>query len=62
MCWKEVCARGEAFYLTSAADGTNVVRIFEELIQMGLEHKHNPKKDFSEKILDLLDDDDLFDK
>ena len=29
---------------------------------MGLEHKHNPKKDFSEKILDLLDDDDLFDK
>ena len=29
---------------------------------MGLEHKHNPKKDLSEKILDLLDDDDLFDK
>ena len=26
---------------------------------MGLEHKHNPKKDLSEKILDLLDDDDL---
>ena len=53
---------GCPFYLTSAADGTNVVRIFEELIKLGVEHKTNPKKDYSEKILDLLDDDDLFDK
>ncbi len=53
---------GCPFYLTSAADGTNVVRIFEELIKLGVEHKMNPKKDYSEKILDLLDDDDLFDK
>ena len=29
------------FYLVSAADGTNVVRIFEELIKIGVEHKIN---------------------
>ena len=50
------------FYLVSAADGTNVVRIFEELIKIGLEHKKNPKQDYYEKILDILDEDELFDK
>lgn len=49
------------FYLVSAADGTNVVRIFEELIKIGLEHKQNPKDNYYDKVLDLLDDDDLFD-
>ena len=28
-----------SFYLVSAADGTNVVRIFEELIKIGVNHK-----------------------
>ena len=41
---------GCPFYLTSAADGTNVVRIFEELIKIGIEHKTNPKKDYADKI------------
>ena len=50
------------FYLVSAADGTNVVRIFEELIKLGEEHKKNPKKDYYEQIMDILDEDDLFDK
>jgi Rab-like protein 2 len=53
---------GCPFYLTSAADGTNVVRIFEELVKLGLQHKNGPKTDYYDKILDLLDDDDLFDK
>lgn len=51
---------GCPFYLVSAADGTNVVRIFEELIKIGIEHKVNPKKEYTEKILDLLDEDELF--
>ena len=48
------------FYLVSAADGTNVVRIFEELIKIGVNHKKNPKNNYYEKIMDILDDDDLF--
>ena len=53
------------FYLVSAADGTNVVRvisfllkqqIFEDLITMGVGYKQNPKQDYFDKIMDLLDD------
>jgi hypothetical protein len=49
--------------LVSAADGTNVVRvykslmkIFTELIKYGLEYKKNPKKEYFDQIMDLLDD------
>ena len=48
------------FYLVSAADGTNVVRIFEELIKIGVNHKKNPKNNYYEKIMDILDEEDLF--
>lgn len=64
------------FYLTSAADGTNIVRvskclykllyvmywikIFEEIIQKAIEYKDNPNKCYMDKILNLLDDDQLF--
>ena len=34
------------FYLVSGADGTNVVRIFEELIKIGVNHKKNPKNNY----------------
>jgi Rab-like protein 2 len=51
------------FFLVSAADGTNVVRvnrsfikIFSELIKYGLEYKKNPKKEYFDQIMDLLDD------
>ena len=48
------------FYWVSASDGTNVVRIFEELIKIGVEHKKNPKNNYYEKIMDILDDENLF--
>ena len=48
------------FYLANAADGTNVIRIFEELINIGVNHKKNPKNNYYEKIMDILDEDDLF--
>lgn len=51
------------FFLVSAADGTNVVRvlrlltqIFSELIKLGIEYKKNPKKEYFDQIMDLLDD------
>ena len=50
------------FFLVSAADGTNVVSIFDELFKLGEEHKINPKKDYYEKIMDILDEEELFDK
>lgn len=41
----------------SAADGTNVVKIFHQALQMGLHYKKNPHEDdFMNDVLDLLDD------
>ena len=30
--------------------------------KIGIEHKKNPKQDYYEQIMDILDEDDLFDK
>ena len=41
----------------SAADGTNVVKIFHQALEMGLNYKKNPHEDdFMNDVLDLLDD------
>ena len=41
----------------SAADGTNVVAIFQQALEAGLNYKQNPHEDdFMNDILDLLDD------
>ena len=41
----------------SAADGTNVVAIFQQALEAGLNYKKNPHEDdFMNDILDLLDD------
>ena len=41
----------------SAADGTNVVAIFQKALEGGLHYKKNPHEDdFMNDILDLLDD------
>lgn len=37
-----------------------LLEFFEELIKIGLGHKKNPKNNYYEKIMDILDDDDLF--
>ena len=42
----------------SAADGTNVVAIFEQALKNGLTYKQNPHEDdFMNDVLDLLKDD-----
>ena len=41
----------------SAASGTNVVAIFQQALEAGLNYKKNPHEDdFMNDILDLLDD------
>mmetsp|Transcript_3992 Transcript_3992/g.5557 ORF Transcript_3992/g.5557 Transcript_3992/m.5557 type:complete len:212 (-) Transcript_3992:175-810(-) len=42
------------FFFVSAADGTNVVQVFEQAIAMGVHHKEN-EGDFLEDALNLLD-------
>ena len=39
----------------SAADGTNVVKIFNDAIQMAYQYKTNPKTDFKDEILEIAD-------
>ena len=49
------------FYFVSAAKGTNVVQIFEDLLAYALEYKNNPPKgDFMNEVMELLNDDKLF--
>ena len=49
------------FYFVSAADGTNVVQIFEEALERGLDYKINPPKDdFMNEVMELLEDEVLF--
>ncbi|CAG9318263.1 unnamed protein product [Blepharisma stoltei] len=48
---------GLDFFFVSAADGTNVVRIFETICRKALEYKRNPPRTFEQDVLELLDDD-----
>eukprot|EP00038_Savillea_parva_P010859 m.193308 g.193308 ORF g.193308 m.193308 type:complete len:211 (-) comp18894_c0_seq1:148-780(-) len=51
---------GMPFYFVSAADGTNVVEVFQELIKMGLHYKEN-SDDFVDQVMALLAEGDLED-
>ena len=46
------------FNFVSAADGTNVVKIFRDSLDLAIEYKANPPKDdFMAEVMDLLGDD-----
>jgi Rab-like protein 2 len=45
------------FYFVSAADGTNVVRIFKHAIELAKKYRDNPEKDFVTDVLELLAED-----
>ena len=46
------------FNFVSAADGTNVVKIFRESLDLAIDYKANPPKDdFMAEVMDLLGDD-----
>eukprot|EP00041_Stephanoeca_diplocostata_P003663 m.36598 g.36598 ORF g.36598 m.36598 type:complete len:217 (+) comp14513_c0_seq1:133-783(+) len=44
---------GMPFYFVSAADGTNVVKVFTEIIKMGQHYKEN-SDDFVDQVMQLL--------
>ena len=53
---------GVPYNFVSAADGTNVVKIFRDTLNLALEYKKNPPKDdFMAEVMDLLGDD-IFDQ
>ena len=51
---------GMDLYYASAADGTNVVRIFEEVLDKGIKYHNDPKDSYVRDVLDVLDDDEFF--
>lgn len=48
--------KGIPFEFVSAADGTNVVRVFKDAIRAGFEYKQGDKKDFMDDVMELLGD------
>ena len=48
---------GLDFYFVSAADGTNVVKIFKETLRKAMSFKTNPPKSFERDVMELLEDD-----
>ena len=45
------------FNFVSAANGTNVVQIFRDALDMGIKYKENPHQDdFMNEVMDLLKD------
>ena len=55
--YKFVEELGVPFNFVSAANGTNVVQIFRDALDMAIEYKNNPNKDdFMSEVLDLLKD------
>jgi len=50
------------FYFVSAADGTNVVKIFQEALKLAQQYKLNPPDSFMQDVMDLLQDETIFEK
>uniref|UniRef100_A0A3Q3IT51 RAB, member of RAS oncogene family-like 2 n=1 Tax=Monopterus albus TaxID=43700 RepID=A0A3Q3IT51_MONAL len=50
--------QGLPFYFVSAADGTNVVKMFRETIKRAVDYKQNPS-DFMDEVLQELENFDL---
>ena len=46
--------RGLPFYFVSAADGTNVVQVFNAAIQAGLSRKRAPPEDDFFEVLEMI--------
>ncbi len=46
-------------YFTSAANGVNVVRVFEDIFKMSLKVKEEGKNDFVKDVLEVIEDDDF---
>jgi Rab-like protein 2 len=56
--WKYVESLKVPFNFVSAADGTNVVSIFKDALDLAIQYKKNPPKDdFMADVLDLIGND-----
>mmetsp|Transcript_6185 Transcript_6185/g.15345 ORF Transcript_6185/g.15345 Transcript_6185/m.15345 type:complete len:243 (-) Transcript_6185:1196-1924(-) len=53
--------RNLPFFFVSASDGTNVVKVFQQAITLGLQHKENPSDDYLTMALELLGESSLDD-
>ena len=51
---------GIPLYYASAADGTNVVRIFEDVLEKGIAYHNDPGDSYVRDVLNVLDDDEFF--
>lgn len=47
---------GLPLFYASAADGTNVVKVFKEACLLGYQYKNSPNKDFYTSVMELLND------
>jgi len=50
------------FYFVSASDGTNVVKVFREIIKLAVKNKENPPDEVLAEIYNLLREDDSKDR
>jgi len=53
---------GLPFHFVSAADGTNVVQIFDDAVRAAVAFKSSDTKDFMSEVMDLLDEGDALGK
>lgn len=45
-------------YFTSAANGVNVVRVFDDIFQMSIDYKKKPHNHFVKDVLEVIESDD----
>ena len=46
-------------FFTSAANGVNVVRVFEDILNLSIDFKKRGKNSFVKNVLEVLEDDDM---
>lgn len=44
-------------FFTSAANGVNVVRIFEEILEKAIQYKNSPRDNFVKDVLEVIESD-----
>jgi len=47
------------FAFVSASEGTNVVKVFNDVIRMAKQYKENPSDDFFADVMELIHEDQL---
>eukprot|EP00954_Amorphochlora_amoebiformis_P002713 213090-Amorphochlora_amoeboformis.AAC.1 len=53
--FKFATERGFKLFYCSAADGTNVVKVFKEAIRLAVENSQKPSDDFTEEVMRTIE-------